>query len=270
MTILRFLAYAHANHLSPASIRVYLSGLHSLHQLNGYPAPDMGSYRIKMALRAIKDRGQKPSQCLPLTFQLIQFIVPNLLGELNGELYAAMICFGFFEALRGAEYAGTYTNDEHLQAPTLDQVQFVRHNQELALIFTILQSKTKCQPVSVPMGCSGTPICAVCLLVRHLQIRAAVTSLHPKSYLFAFPDGRPVTKAQYNAVIKAQVRKLGLSDTGYSTHSLRAGAATTASAAGLSGEHIQALGHWSSNAYQTYVQHDFSTKFAYSRKLAGL
>ena len=41
----------------------------------------------------------------------------------------------------------------------------------------------------------------------------------------------------------------------YASHSFKIGAATTAAAAGLPPAVIKTLGHWKSNAYETYIQY---------------
>ena len=54
----------------------------------------------------------------------------------------------------------------------------------------------------------------------------------------------------------------------YASHSFQIGAATTAAAAGLPAWLIKAMGRWSSDAYQTYIQCPASTLQAIPRVLS--
>ena len=268
MTILRYLAYLHIKKLAPSTIKVYLASLHSLHELNGYPAPDTTAYRIRLALRAITDQGASSKQSSPITFVLLQFIIDNVMHKPNGLLYATMLAVGFFGALRGCEYAAVYSQHGLISAPSMDQVQFISDQGRLAIIYTLKKSKTSDKPIQIPIGCSTHRICAVCLLVEYIRARFAASSYHPKAYLFTFPDGRPVPKHALNSVIKTEIQCLGLNPTGYTTHSLRSGAATTAGQLGFSENQIKQLGHWSSSAYLTYVQHSQHSRLQFSQRLS--
>ena len=62
-----------------------------------------------------------------------------------------------------------------------------------------------------------------------------------------------------NNTIKLLAQNVGLNEDHFSTYSFRIGVATTASAAGVPDCLIRTLGHWSSDAYQLYVQTPNST-----------
>ena len=89
-----------------------------------------------------------------------------------------------------------------------------------------------------------------------------------KVYHYCYPDGRPVTKYHLNSIIKAEMQNLGFNPEGFTTHSLRAGAATTANQVGFNEEDIKSLGHWSSSAYQTYVHQSYTHRFQFAKRLS--
>jgi hypothetical protein len=64
----------------------------------------------------------------------------------------------------------------------------------------------------------------------------------------------PLTRERFVKMTKANLTAAGVDSTGYSGHSFRIGAATTASAYGVEDSLIQTLGCWKSAAYLLYVR----------------
>ena len=64
----------------------------------------------------------------------------------------------------------------------------------------------------------------------------------------------PLTKSRFVEMVRARLVRVGISHTGYSGHSFRIGAATTAAQAGIPDSAIQALGRWSSS--DTFALHE--------------
>ena len=58
----------------------------------------------------------------------------------------------------------------------------------------------------------------------------------------------------FRAGLKSLMENLKLDKRRYNTHSLRIGAATSASLAKLPDTHIQILGRWRSNAFKRYIR----------------
>ena len=184
-------------------------------------------------------------------------------------LNKALLTFGFFGALRGSEYTATASGSGTISAPRLNNVQFLSVESKLSYKFTISKSKTSSKPIQVYVGCSGTEVCAVCALKDYLAYRSLNIGLHPESYLFCDSQGRPIHKDYLNKLIKQGMLALGLDSGLYSSHSLRSGAATTASQLGFNDADLKALGHWRSTAYLTYIHNSQQHRFNYSARLAS-
>ena len=266
LQLLRFVSYAHTKGLSVATIHVYLSGISSLHTINGLPAPPLDAYRLKLALRALHQASSSPARRAPITYELLSYMYHQLQSSTTGYLWQAMLTLGFFGALRGSEYAAVCL-DGAIQAPLVRHIRFIHRGTTMGLVFTIVRSKTTHKPIHRYIGCSGTQICAVCCLITYFKIQRSMGLLHENSYLFTFKDARPVTKCQLNAQIKSLAASLGLPAASYTSHSLRAGAATTASSLGFTQPEIKRLGHWASDAYNNYIHMDYTQQLGFASRL---
>lgn len=63
----------------------------------------------------------------------------------------------------------------------------------------------------------------------------------------------PLTQASLNKALRTLLSRAGLDQSQYASHSFRIGAATTAAAARIPVWMIKSLGHWTSNAYLSYI-----------------
>ena len=102
---------------------------------------------------------------------------------------------------------------------------------------------------SVVLGKTNNDLCPVTALLAYLALRSS----GPGS-LFLFLDRRPLTKQRFIQPVRQALSAIGVDHSQYAGHSFCIGAATTASAHGLSDSTIQMLvGRWQSSAYQLYI-----------------
>ena len=110
------------------------------------------------------------------------------------------------------------------------------------------------QGCPIIIGCTRTPICRACKAWHLLQHHQHMGS-SPEAPFFKIND-RALDRVTLVNHIKHLATSLGLDSSRYSGHSLRIGGATSAAQAGLSQWQIKLLGHWNSQAYQTYIKQD--------------
>ena len=77
---------------------------------------------------------------------------------------------------------------------------------------------------------------------------------HSSLILFIAINHRPLSYAYLTNKLHHFLSLIGIHLAPYSLHSLRAGAATTAAAAGCTEDQIQKLGRWSSTCYRRYIK----------------
>ena len=101
---------------------------------------------------------------------------------------------------------------------------------------------------------TGTSLCPVSALKHYLKY-----SKVSQGPLFQFSDGRFLTWTLISLTVHKALSNQGLDIKRYSSHSFRIGAASAASAAGLSDSLMKSLGRWRSSCYQRYIKLNVDT-----------
>ncbi len=105
------------------------------------------------------------------------------------------------------------------------------------------------QGCTLVVGRTGAKLCPVAAILGFI-----VASGHKQGPLFQYASGKPLTKAGFVLELKSALERQCVSAEGYSGHSFRIGAATTAAEAGVGDSVIQQQGRWKSAAYKGYIQ----------------
>ena len=114
----------------------------------------------------------------------------------------------------------------------------------------------------IHIGLGVYPLCAVQAMMAYLMQWG--NALGP---LFMLQDGRPLSRACLTDWLRQILSAAGIRGN-FSSHSFRIGAATVAAHSGVPDHLIQALGRWSSNAFQLYIHTPSEALASLSQKLA--
>ena len=88
---------------------------------------------------------------------------------------------------------------------------------------------------------------------------------------FLLESGKALTGALLNKVLRQCWSKYVPSEKGFlTTHSFRTGLASMLGSLGFGKEDIQAMGRWSSNAFETYLRLPRTKRAEMARRFAGL
>ena len=103
--------------------------------------------------------------------------------------------------------------------------------------------------------------CPVRNLAAYLAVRPPSTGAKAQherglEQLLIHLNGQPLTRSQFQGVVKKAASFLDWPVEAYSSHSFRIGAATTAALEGASEEKIMKLGRWRSAAFRSYCRRD--------------
>ena len=241
---LRFVAHCANSGLAVSSIRVYLAGLRSWSIDMGLSPPEIYSPHLTQAIRCL-DRHHTPAQAPPLLHHHLLSIFSRAPFNKDNLMSITALSLAYFACLRPSEYLTTRGT---APPPTRAHITFT--GDMSALDFTVPRSKTNPKGFVVHLGCSHSPICPVCLIRALFSLYPAP----PSAPLFTTINNLPLSYSYLTNKLHSLLSMIGIHPAPFTLHSLRAGAATTAAAAGCTEDQIQKLGRWSSTCYRRYIR----------------
>jgi hypothetical protein len=246
--------------LQAKTIRVYLSGLRSLHVNMGHPVLDIfENPRLDRVLRGIKrfHAQSNREKRLPVTRNILLILLhylPKYTTDMDQANLYDSFCIAFAGFLRVGKF--TYTSRD---ACAFDfhrwHISNSSFNTNLLdnIPLTLPASKTDTfrTGITVHLPITGDITCPLAALRSVVRFN----DMSPHAPLFQRSLGRPFTREFVITSLSSTLTAAGIP--GYfSGHSFRRGAATTAQWAGLSSSDIQLLGRWRSDAFLAYVDAD--------------
>lgn len=212
---------AHAGKLAVATLERRLAAISKAHTTQGLPSPTHNEL-VRMTMRGIKrTHGRPQRQAAPATTEIMLAMVEGL-GDGIDVRDRVLILIGFAGAFRRSELCEVDFTD----------LEFV----DRGLLITIRRSKTdqerRGRAVAIPRGRgSACPVEALRCWLARAQIDAGPVfrsvSRHGRVSV------RRLCPEAVGLVVKARANAIGLDERRYSGHSLRAGLATSAAAAGV-------------------------------------
>ena len=236
-----------ADRLHHTSIKVYLSGIRSLHIDRGFSDPLVNCFQLQRVLRGIKGhQGPCKSQHQPVTGDLMRVIHRVLsLSDYSQAMLWAACCLGFFGFLRAREFTVNEPFNLAIHLTPLDSTSNLT-----CLRVQIKASKTDPfrQGCFRYLGRGHTSICPIASVMAYLHRRGPAPGP-----LFLQENGQPLTQTQSSNFLQSTWSAVGITGT-YLGHSFRIGAATTAAQQGFPDHLIKTMGRWSSDAYLLNVR----------------
>ena len=253
---------AFAAHLSLSvnwgTIRSYLSAIRFIQIRAGLPDPTcQPPPRLPYVLKGIRKMAPQHvrSQRLPITPALlhnIHSLWSRQSPTFDRVMLWAAFCTGFFGFMRAGEFTTTFM-DNLTTRPYLSTADVTVDSHENPQILTIHLRHSKTDQFSkgtyIYLGRTHTILCPVTAILAYLAIRPSTPGP-----LFIFQDGSPLTRQKLVHNLREAISQLGMNTAGYSGHSFRIGAASTAAAVGISDSMIQLLGRWKSSAFMAYIR----------------
>ena len=168
------------------------------------------------------------------------------IGQCYGQLLHGVLCF---HAL--GEFTSTIQDGEHIVSVSFSDVLIdLRTNpQVLSIHLRHTETDQFSEGTHIHLGHTGDYLCPVAAILAYLAVRP----MKPGP-LLVFQDGSPLSRQQLIAHLRSALSEADINTTGFSGHSFRMGAATTADSVGLSDSLIQHLGRWKSAAFKSHIR----------------
>nr|XP_033777442.1 uncharacterized protein LOC117348910 isoform X1 [Geotrypetes seraphini] len=238
--------------VSRGIVRGRLAGFAFFCRALGWACP-MSCFLVQRMLRAMhRVHPSPPDSRLPITHELLLRLIEALSvvasSAYEAGLFRAAFVTAFFGALRVSELLVCPSARLGFRGLLVSHVSF----HETTVRLHIVSSKTDQLAVGhwvVLHAVAGCSSCPVTCLRSYLAVRPLDGDI-----LFVHENGSPLTRYQFQAVLRLTLGRCGEDPSSYGTHSFRIGAATSASIAGMSGEGIQRLGRWVSDAFRGYIR----------------
>ena len=254
--VARFVAHLSLLGRAAATAKNYLAGLSACHRVNGWPDPT-DSFLVKTILRGMCRSSKTPDSRYPITLQRLEELLPSLASVCSNSyevrLFKAAFSMAFFGFLRVSEMLGQRFTGGGGRGP----LKLTSVKVELSKVTVNLSgSKTNqlghVEVVQIEKE-SSPDLCPVKALQQFLLV-------HPgnSDFLFVHFNGAPLKRHQFQSVLKKAARILGWPKGGFSSHSFRIGAATSAAANGVPLENIMLKGRWKSAAVSGYIRPEWA------------
>ena len=249
-------------HLKYSTIKLYLYGVkHQCARLK-LANPLLNSNgtqldRLQTILRGIKKlQGTPTKPRLPITFDVLSKLSAAFQ---QGTFYSstdhttdAACTIAFFGFLRCGEFTcdtSLFDTSRHL---CISDALLSADCNKLSLNLKASKTDPFRHGVTIHLFRTHQQVCPVASIIRMLSARH-LNGCKPQDQLFLVGNS-PLTRQVFITNVRNTLSKLGFNQNGYSGHSFRIGAATTAAKTRIPDHLIKVLGRWQSDSYCRYIR----------------
>jgi hypothetical protein len=245
--------------LKAGTISTYLAGIRQLHVAKGMPEPKIRTEMINLILKGMRHKDDiearnKQTGRRPITKEIMATLKRRLrewdTNSTNQRLLWAVATNLFHGAFRIGELLCQKASefDPNFELMTNDIFTAVDSNQ-----FRLKAPKEdrKGRSTIVDVYAAEGPNCPVRALRKWMAADGQWPDRQPA---FRWSDGRPLTQNQFRKILKDRLTgHVEDPEAVFCTHSFRIGIASMLGALGYGDGEVQAVGRWSSRAFEEYM-----------------
>ena len=240
----------------PETVKKYLSAVACMYVEEGLLTPTFRSDQLRRVLLGLERlqlqlRGphvRRPRT--PLTARRLRLVLALCsTGSFEDLTFRAMCVTGYFGFLRLGEMSVTQDTAVY---QVLREKHFWLEGQWVRLIVPYSKVDRFARGHPLTIGRTMDPVLDVATVMEAMQSHPAYGVRAPHQPLFRDANGSAITRQWFTTRLAVLCKRAGLINV--TGHSLRRGAATDAAAQGVHSTWIQALGRWSSDCYQIYME----------------
>ena len=252
----RFIAWLSLQSLAASTINTYVSAVGYYHRIYGWSDPT-SDYLVAKLLQGCRRGRASTDSRQPVSIPMLKTIIRSLLivssSSFEARLFKTVFLFAFFGFMRVGEFAADSRHSIPASVLLFSDVQICRQDDTgISVTVSFRHSKNnQCGPPQVIrfVKAGNVILCPVVALQEFLEVRPPVSGP-----LFCHFDGTPLTRYQFNAVLRKVLSFTDTPEGRVKGHSFRIGAASTAASMGISVEQISSMGRWRSPAVTTYMR----------------
>lgn len=249
--IIDFIAYISSKGCAPSTAKSYISAVAFQCKMLGVSDPTQ-CFVIRKMLLGMSRLDRRVDSRLPVTPDLLSKLLkslPNVCKSVyETSLFSAIFSLAYFGFFRIGELV---VSSPGLHGHVINVRNVLLKENESVLQLSLPHSKTdqEGKGVLIDFPAIDSVACPVKLVRQYLSVRPVLAGP-----LFCHFGGLPVTRYQFNAVLKKSLSVVGVPSEHYKSHSFRIGAATFAADFGMGDSEIKRLGRWESCAFKSYIR----------------
>ena len=247
--ILAFLASLMRQHFSHSHVTKVLAGISFYFRLLGLK-PCSDYFSVRQALKGYRRGNCSKDERRPISLDILSGLCRATsavcFSDYEALLFRTAFALAYFGAFRISELIPA--NKKGVSGIRLEHVVLDRERVHIWLSCSKTDQGGRGRWVELKVQ-DGLATCPVALVKQFLGVRPP-----GGGNFLTHLDLLPLTKYQFDAVLKRSLGIMGLAAYKFSSHSFRIGAASEAARAGVPEGDIKALGRWKSNCYQVYVR----------------
>ena len=246
-----YLAYMSKRGYAYTTVRSYVAGISFFNKLNNFEDVTQKFVIVKILEGFKRSRPSKDAR-LPISRDLLaKFIKVTPVVCITSIYKSKLFSAAFSITFHGLFRIGEITKDSQSKAEHFIRLQDITMFPDRVEV-CVPSSKTdqlgRGTTVVIPSQ-RDINVCPVKKLKEYLLVRGSYSGP-----LFCHFDKIPLSRYQFNAVLKKALAYLNIPAQGYKNHSFRIGMATALCADGRSDEEIKRMGRWKSSAFQGYIR----------------
>ena len=247
---------------SPQSIRNYVSGLKTVHNLFDLPFPSCSTLHVRLTFKGLdKCMSHVPNRAAPMSPKILLKISQHVqFDDTEHVVIWSLFLFMFFLFSRKSQFLAMSPKDPHIDKLVKRRdIEVVDGVLQVSLLWTKTRQSGG-EPLRIPLlPISNSILCPVRAYFN--MIRLIPVPDHIPAFVNPGPSGpTPVLYGTFHRVLRELIDKVGLNPAAFSSHSFRRGGASYAFSTGVRGELIQQHGDWKSDAYKVYLDMSFEQK----------
>ena len=281
--IVIFVSWLIKRKLSAATINSYMSGLRMIHLTQGIDIPALRHPIInsilegKAHIETVNARLKNKPKRLPITLNLLKLIKAKInIWEESDQMRllvwsVCLICFfgGFRIHEILAKSKNVFDSAFTLLGKDLKVTNIKVGKENLSTLQVLIKSPKEDRvgkEFIIDVYETKGSLCPVKYFQRWKNSNPPNSQRKPA---FLKPDGSPLTGQEFNKILKTLLGPhIDYTKRKVSSHSFRGGMATLLGQLGYSDEDIQAMGRWSSRAFEAYMKLPRTRRAIMAKKLA--